>query len=88
MPEKVVLVVDGQEIGLPVVTGTEGEQAIDITQLRSRTGLTTYDPSFGNTAACKSAITFIDGKKGILRYRGIPIEDSRRRPISSRWSGC
>ena len=80
MPKKVILVVDGQEIELPVVSGTEGEQAIDITQLRSRTGLTTYDPSFGNTAACKSTITFIDGEKGILRYRGIPIEEFTKTP--------
>ncbi|NQT41081.1 MAG: citrate synthase [Planctomycetes bacterium] len=80
MPEKVILVVDGQEMELPIVTGTEGEQAVDITQLRNRTGLTTYDPSFGNTSACKSTITFIDGEKGILRYRGIPIEEFTEAP--------
>jgi len=80
MPEKVILVVDGQEIEFPVVTGTEGEQAIDITQLRGRTGLTTHDPSFGNTSACKSDITFIDGEEGILRYRGFPIEEFTETP--------
>src|SRR5437868_10249622 len=59
---------------LPVVEGSEGELAIDITQLRARTGLITLDPGFGNTGACTSEITFIDGERGILRYRGIPIE--------------
>ena len=60
---------------LPVITGTEGELAIDIATLRSDSGLVTYDPGYGNTGACKSSITFIDGEKGILRYRGYPIED-------------
>jgi len=60
---------------LPVITGSEGELAIDIGKLRSDSGLVTYDPGFGNTGACKSAITFIDGEKGILRYRGYPIEE-------------
>jgi citrate synthase len=59
----------------PVVTGTENEQAIDIQNLRAKTGLVALDPAFLNTAATKSAITFIDGDKGILRYRGIPIEE-------------
>src|SRR5437763_9475779 len=63
-----------ETIELPVVEGSEGELAIEISQLRARTGLITYDPGYGNTGACKSAITFIDGEKGILRYRGIPIE--------------
>jgi citrate synthase len=59
---------------LPVIEGTEGELALDISDLRTRTGLITLDPGFGNTGACTSTITFIDGEKGILRYRGIPIE--------------
>jgi citrate synthase len=63
-----------QAIELPVVEGSEGELAIDITQLRAKTGLITLDPGFGNSGACESEITFIDGEKGILRYRGIPIE--------------
>ena len=58
-----------------MVTGTEGERAIDISSLRETTGLITLDPSLANTAMCQSAITFIDGDKGILRYRGIPIEE-------------
>ncbi|MET0341262.1 MAG: citrate synthase [Polyangiales bacterium] len=57
-----------------VVVGSEGERGIDIGKLRDKTGLVTLDPAFVNTAAVKSAITFIDGDKGILRYRGIPIE--------------
>jgi citrate synthase len=72
--------VGDQRIELPIVEGTEGERAIDISQLRSRSGLTTFDPSLGNTATCRSQITFIDGDKGILRYRGIPIEQFTDRP--------
>src|SRR5437763_7055992 len=68
-----------ETIELPVVEGSEGELAIDITQLRARTGLITLDPGFGNTGACTSEITFIDGEKGILRYRGIPIEQLAER---------
>ncbi len=58
----------------PVVQGTEGEKAIDISTLRSKTGYITIDEGFANTGACQSAITYIDGEKGKLRYRGIPIE--------------
>jgi citrate synthase len=58
----------------PIIVGTEKESAIDIGALRNKTGLVTLDPAFMNTASTKSAITFIDGDKGILRYRGIPIE--------------
>ncbi len=63
-----------QKIELPIVEGTEGELGIDISTLRAKTGMVTLDPGFGNTGSCRSAITFIDGEKGILRYRGIPIE--------------
>src|SRR4051794_27448683 len=59
----------GQVIELAVVEGTEGDLAVDITQLRAKTGLITLDPGLGNTGACPSEITFIDGEKGILRYR-------------------
>jgi citrate synthase len=69
------LQVDGKTIQLPTVAGSEGERAIDISKLRQETGYITLDPSYGNTGACTSAITFIDGEKGILRYRGIPIEE-------------
>jgi citrate synthase len=67
------LTYDGRTIQLPVVTGSEGESAIDIQKLRGSTGLITLDPGFGNTGACRSAITFIDGERGILRYRGYDI---------------
>lgn len=60
---------------LPIIIGTEGERGIDISTLRADTGYVTLDPSFGNTASCTSKITFIDGNKGILRYRGIPVEE-------------
>jgi citrate synthase len=60
---------------LPVHKGSEDEKGIDITKLRSETSCVTLDPGFGNTGSCISAVTFIDGEKGILRYRGIPIED-------------
>jgi citrate synthase len=65
---------DGQSIELPVLTGSENEQAVDISKLRSQTGYITMDPGYGNTGSCQSAITFLDGEKGILCYRGIPIE--------------
>ncbi len=67
--------VDGKSYELPIVTGSEGERAIDIGKLRDLTGLITLDPGYKNTGSCKSAITFIDGDVGILRYRGYPIEE-------------
>jgi citrate synthase len=63
-----------REIELPVVHGTEGDDALDIGRLRSDTGLITLDPGYGNTGAATSAITFLDGEEGVLRYRGYPIE--------------
>ncbi|OGX05856.1 MAG: citrate (Si)-synthase [Omnitrophica WOR_2 bacterium GWA2_47_8] len=72
--ENAKLILDGKTFELPILIGTEGEKAIDILKLRAESSYITFDPGFGNTGACKSAITFIDGEKGILRYRGIPIE--------------
>lgn len=69
------LIVDGKTLEYPVVEGSEGERALDIRTLRKDTGLITFDPGFANTGVCESAITFVDGEKGILRYRGYPIED-------------
>jgi citrate synthase len=69
------LTFDGKTTELPVIVGTEHETAIDIEKLRSATGLITLDPGLGNSGSCRSAITFIDGEKGILRYRGYPIEE-------------
>ena len=71
---RATLTIEGQELEMPVVEGTEGERGIDIGALRSSTGLITLDPGYGNTGSCTSEITFIDGEKGILRYRGYPIE--------------
>ena len=68
------LMIDGKELMLPVFEGSEGEKAIDIRRLRQETGYITFDPGFGNTGTCRSEITYMDGEKGILRYRGIPIE--------------
>jgi citrate synthase len=65
---------DDRDVDLPVVQGTDGDDAIDIGKLRGQTGLITLDPGYGNTGACRSAITFLDGENGILRYRGYPIE--------------
>jgi citrate synthase len=62
-------------LSCPVITGTENERGIDISELRAKTGLVTYDEGYANTASCSSSITYIDGEKGILRYRGIPIEE-------------
>ena len=72
--EKAELNVDGKTIELPVVVGTEGEKAIDISELRAKTSYITLDHGYANTGSCLSEITFVDGEKGILRYRGIPIE--------------
>jgi citrate synthase len=63
-----------ETLDLPVVRGTVGDDALDIGKLRSSTGMITLDPGYGNTGACTSAITFLDGEEGILRYRGYPIE--------------
>ena len=68
------LLIGDQELDLPVVEGTDGDAAVDIGRLRGTTGLITLDPGYGNTGACTSAITFLDGEQGILRYRGYPIE--------------
>ncbi|MDT7042709.1 citrate synthase [Candidatus Nitronereus thalassa] len=74
MSESVTMRIDDQSIDFPLATGTEAERVIDITKLRERTGLTAFDPGYVNTASCSSAITFLEGNQGILRYRGIPIE--------------
>jgi citrate synthase len=80
MSEKAILTIGDQTIELPIIEGTEGERAVDITRLRDQTGYVTFDASLGNTAACRSQITYIDGEKGILRYRGIPIEQFTAKP--------
>lgn len=75
MAEKAKLQLGEKTLELPVVRGTEGEVGVDVRALRKETGLITLDPGFANTGACESAITFIDGERGVLRYRGYPIEE-------------
>ncbi len=74
MDDFITLTYKGKEVLLPVVEGSEGEKAIDISSLRAETGFITLDPGYANTGSCLSAITFMDGEDGILRYRGIPVE--------------
>jgi len=74
-PETARLILEGREYELPVVRGTEGEKAVDISSLRKITGYITLDKGYENTGSCRSLVTFIDGEKGILRYRGYPIDE-------------
>ena len=75
MDKTAELILDGKSCKLPIIEGSEGERAVDISALRNQTGYITLDDGYGNTGSCQSQITFIDGEKGILRYRGIPIEE-------------
>ncbi|UCE86114.1 MAG: citrate synthase [Deltaproteobacteria bacterium] len=75
MGKTIQLCIDDQTFELPLRVGSENERAIDIGQLRAKTGLITLDPGYVNTGSCESAITFIDGERGILQYRGYPIEE-------------
>ena len=76
MTEKAKIILpDGQTIDLPVLTGSENEKGIDISGLRKQTGYITLDPGFVNTGSCESSITFLDGEKGVLQFRGYPIEE-------------
>ena len=77
--ETATLSIGSQQIQLPIVVGTEGDRGIDIASLRKETGCVTLDPSFMNTASCCSEVTYIDGERGILRYRGYPIEELVRK---------
>jgi citrate synthase len=74
MARTATITIGDKKLEMPLLEGSEGEVGIDIAKLRNETGAVTFDPGFGNTSACESAITFIDGDAGILRYRGIPIE--------------
>jgi len=75
MTDSIKLIYGKMEYELPVIEGSEGEKAIDISQLRATTGFITLDPGYVNTGSCTSSITFMNGEKGILRYRGIPVEE-------------
>jgi citrate synthase len=79
MGETAKLILNGVEYALPVIVGTEGERSIDIRKLRATTKHITLDTGYMNTGSTLSAITYLDGEKGILRYRGIPIEDLAER---------
>ncbi|WP_108423753.1 citrate synthase [Flagellimonas amoyensis] len=75
MSDKAILEYGGKRYEFPVIKGTEDELAIDIKALRAETGMVTIDPGYKNTGSCESAVTFLDGEKGILRYRGYSIEE-------------
>src|SRR5262245_25519314 len=75
MSKEAKLELDGKAYTLPTLTGTENEKAVDVSALRANTGYITIDDGYGNTGSCVSKVTFIDGDQGILRYRGIPIEE-------------
>ena len=75
MSNEAKLELDGKTFALPTIVGTENEKAVDVSALRANTGYITLDEGYGNTGSCISKITFIDGDQGILRYRGIPIEE-------------
>jgi citrate synthase len=75
MTEYAKIEFEGKTYEFPIIVGSEGEKAIDISNLRQKTGLITLDPGYANTGSCMSTITFMDGEKGILRYRGIPVEE-------------
>ena len=80
MPDIAKLQIGDNSYEFPLVKGSENEVAIDIKTLRGSTnGVITIDPGYKNTGSCKSAITFLDGEKGILRYRGYAIEDLARK---------
>ena len=73
--DSIEITYQGKTFRYPLIEGTEAEAAIDIRKLREQTGLITFDPGYGNTGSCRSAITYIDGETGVLRYRGYPIEE-------------
>jgi citrate synthase len=74
MSDKATITVENRTFEYPIIVGSEGEKAIDLRSLRSDSGYITYDEGYGNTGSCQSKITYIDGEVGILRHRGIPIE--------------
>ncbi len=80
MTDRAHLSLGDAQYQFPIVEGSEGERAIDIRELRERTGHITLDPGYANTGSCQSAITFIDGEQGVLHYRGIPIEQFADEP--------
>ncbi len=88
MPEKATLIVGKQKIELPILVGSEGERAIDITRLRDETGLITYDPSLGNSGSARAESPSSTGTRAFSAIEGFPSSSSPRTPISSRSPGC
>ena len=88
MSTKATLTYNNISVDLPVITGTENESAVDIAALRSAANLVTLDPGYKNTGSCLSAITFLDGDLGILRYRGYAIEELAEKATFWRWPIC
>ena len=74
MAKTATLTLDDHDYPLPILTGSEGEKAIDTRGLRAASGYVAYDQGYGNTGSCESSITFLDGDVGVLRHRGYPIE--------------
>ena len=75
MTDEATIRIDGEDVlSVPVLTGTEGERALDISRMRADVGLITHDPGYGNTAETESEVSYVNGEEGILRYRGYPIE--------------
>lgn len=81
MSDNATLEIQGKSYSLPIIIGSEQEMALDISRLRAESGCITLDNGFGNTGSCESAITFLDGEKGILRYRGYPIEQLAEKSV-------
>ena len=75
MTKTAKLELEGKIFELPIIVGTEGEKAVDISRLRAEAGFITMDGGYGNTGSCTSAITFLNGEEGVLRFRGYRIED-------------
>lgn len=88
MSDTAKLTVDGKEYELPVIKGSEGEKAIDISNLRAETGYITMDPGYVNTGATASSITFLDGEKVSSDTGGFPSNNWRKNPLSSKPATC
>ena len=76
---------NGSDYELPITTGSEGEIGIQVSSFRGQSGAITLDPGYGSTGSCTSGVTFLNGEKGILRYRGYPIEQLLKSPPFSKW---
>ena len=86
--DQITLTAGDKSVAMPVLKPTLGQPCVDIAKLPKETGCFTYDPGFGATASCKSAITYIDGDAGVLLYRGYPIEQLAEHSTFPRWPTC